>query len=91
MAKTAGESDEALPLIKWMWRVYTLKKMPNARRKTGRVMRVCLGVLLVALVAQPAAVAQQPSTTSPTFEVASVKRNVSGRVGGRFACRLPGR
>ena len=45
-------------------------------------MRVCIGVLLFALSAHPAGIAQQPSTPSPTFEVASVKRNVSGRIGG---------
>jgi uncharacterized protein (TIGR03435 family) len=50
-------------------------------------MRVCLGVLLFALLAYPVPIAQQPSTTSPTFEVASVKRNVSGRIGG--AIRVP--
>ena len=45
-------------------------------------MRVCLGVLLFALLAYPVTTAQQPSTTPQTFEVASVKRNLSGSMRG---------
>jgi uncharacterized protein (TIGR03435 family) len=46
------------------------------------VTRARLGVLLVLLVGYTIASAQAPSTPPPAFEIASVKRNLSGRIGG---------
>ena len=41
-----------------------------------------LGVLLFLLIGYTIATAQVSSTPAPAFEVASVKRNISGRIGG---------
>ena len=50
-------------------------------------MRSRLGILLFPLMGYTIASAQAPSTPAPAFEVASVKRNLSGRIGGSF--RVP--
>src|SRR5688500_12452087 len=47
-------------------------------------MRTGLGALLVVLTGFTVATAQGPSTSAQTFEVASVRRNVSGDPGGRI-------
>src|SRR5687767_13326561 len=53
----------------------------NSRCNLKNLMPARLGVLLVPVMAITIA-AQAPQAPRPTFEVASVKRNVSGRIGG---------
>src|SRR5687768_11783166 len=48
------------------------------------VMRTRLGALLFVLMGSTVATAQVPSMTAQKFEVASVKRNVSGAPGGKI-------